>query len=89
MQEKMLESKAFMIQLGKDMKKARQEKGITQTDVACKMQLAGYDVDRFRIGRLENAERLITAPELFVLALILGLDLNFYKQVCTVSFKIA
>ena len=88
MQEKMLESKVFMIQLGKDMKRARRDQGITQNDVACRMQLVGYDVDRFRIGRMEKAERTVSAAELFVLASILGLDLNVYKQFFAVSFKI-
>ena len=80
MRDAMLEREVFMREFGKDMKKARREQGMTQSDLAAQMQLAGYDVDGLRISRLERAQRTLTAEELLVLASILFIDLNRYSQ---------
>lgn len=80
MRDAMLEREVFMREFGKDMRRARREQGLTQSDLAAQMQLAGYDVDGLRISRLERAERTLTAEELLVLASILFIDLNGYSQ---------
>ena len=80
MRDAMLEREVFMREFGKDMKRARREQGMTQSDLAAQMQLAGCDVDRFRINRLEKGAYVLRAEELLVLAFILFMDLNKYSR---------
>lgn len=46
----------------------RKEQGLSQRDLAQKLQLAGYDMDRNVITRIETNQRYVTDIELKALA---------------------
>lgn len=46
----------------------RQAKGFSQRDLAYKLQLAGYDMDKNVITRIENNQRYVTDLELKAIA---------------------
>ena len=49
----------------------RKEQGLSQRDLAQKLQLAGYDMDRNVITRIETNQRYVTDIELKALAEVL------------------
>lgn len=53
----------------------RKERGLSQRDLAQKLQLAGYDMDRNVITRIETNQRYVTDIELK--ALIEALDTTY------------
>lgn len=66
-----------MKQLGRDMKRARREQGMTQNDLAAQMQLLGMDVSCDRVRKLESGALRMSIDELFVLSSLLAWDLNY------------
>lgn len=54
------------------MQKLRLRKVWTQSDLAVKMQLFGWDASRESIAKLEKQRRRVTDVEMFVLSKILG-----------------
>ena len=52
----------------------RREKGLSQRDLAEKLQLAGYDMDKNVITRIETNKRYVTDLELKALSEIFGVS---------------
>lgn len=72
------DSKARNI-LGPGIRRVREGKGWSQDDLARRLQLAGWDVDRTLIARIELRTRCITDMELIALAETFGVSLNAFK----------
>jgi transcriptional regulator with XRE-family HTH domain len=58
--------------VGPQVRKFRARKQWSQDKLALKMQLAGWDLSRNAVTRLENQQRRVPDLELFVLARVLG-----------------
>ena len=52
----------------------RRQQGLSQRDLAHKLQLAGYDMDKNVITRIETNKRYVTAIELRALSQVLGVS---------------
>jgi len=57
--------------IGKNLKKIRLEKNLTQNDVALKLQLEGYEFDRITILRIEKGLRFVPDYEVKLLCKVL------------------
>lgn len=55
----------------------RKQQGISQRDLAHKLQLAGYDMDKNVITRIETNKRYVTDIELRALSEVLGVSYAF------------
>lgn len=55
----------------------RKEQGLSQRDLAQKLQLAGYDMDRNVITRIETNQRYVTDIELKALAEVLDTTYSY------------
>ncbi|WP_343082712.1 helix-turn-helix domain-containing protein [Blautia producta] len=55
----------------------RREKGLSQRDLAEKLQLAGYDMDKNVITRIETNKRYVTDLELKALSEIFGVSYEY------------
>ena len=64
--------------LGPGIRRVREEKGWSQEDLARRLQLAGWDVDRTLIARIELRLRCITDMELLALAETMGVKLQAF-----------
>jgi ribosome-binding protein aMBF1 (putative translation factor) len=64
--------------LGEQVRRARVEKGWSQSDLTRKLQLAGWDVERSVITKIELRRRCITDYELLILARTLGVNVNSF-----------
>ncbi len=62
---------------GKNIAKFRKEMGISQRELADRLQLVGLDVDKNAIQRMESGQRFITDIEIVALSKIL--DKSFEK----------
>lgn len=60
--------------IGKNLKKIRLEKKLTQKDIAIKLQLAGYECDRITILRIENGLRFVPDYEVKMLCDVLDIS---------------
>ena len=49
---------------GKNIKKIRKNKKITQEDLCARMQIMGYQISRSDISKLENGKRFISDSEI-------------------------
>ncbi len=58
---------------GKNIKIRRKEMGISQRELADKLQIAGLDLDKNAIQRIECGKRFVTDIEIKTIALILKL----------------
>ena len=52
----------------------RKQQGLSQRDLAHKLQLAGYDMDKNVITRIETNKRYVTDIELRALSQVLGVS---------------
>ena len=52
----------------------RRQQGLSQRDLAHKLQLAGYDMDKNIITRIETNKRYVTDIELRALSQVLGVS---------------
>lgn len=66
--------------LGPGIRRAREAKGWSQDDLARRLQLAGWDVDRTLIARIELRTRCITDRELVALAKMFGVKLDAFMD---------
>ena len=57
---------------GRNVAKIRTEIGISQRELADRMQLAGLDMDKNAIQRIEAGKRFVTDIEIIGLARVLG-----------------
>jgi len=62
--------------LGARIRRAREGKGWSQNDLARKLQLDGWDVERTVITKIELHRRCITDYELLAIADVLGVSLD-------------
>ncbi|MGN0635628.1 MAG: helix-turn-helix domain-containing protein [Acutalibacteraceae bacterium] len=61
---------------GKRLSEIRKSKGISQRELAKRMQLKGYDVDHYFIRRVENGERFVTDIDLKIFCETLDIHLS-------------
>ena len=61
---------------GKNLRKLRKNQGLTQRELASKLQLMGYDVDHYFILRAENGTRFVTDIELDMLSKALDVSVD-------------
>ena len=61
---------------GKNVAAFRKEYGISQRELADRLQLAGLDVDKNAVQRIECGKRFVTDIELVVLSQVLGKTLE-------------
>ena len=60
---------------GKNIKKIRKDKKITQEDLCARMQVMGYQISRSDISKLENGKRFISDFEVVGFAQALKIDI--------------
>ena len=60
--------------IGKNLKKIRLERNLTQSDIAAALQLKGYEFDRISILRIENGLRFVPDYEVKILCEVLGVS---------------
>lgn len=60
--------------IGKNLKKIRLERNLTQSDIATALQLKGYEFDRITILRIENGLRFVPDYEVKILCEVLGVS---------------
>ena len=62
--------------ISKKLIKLRKQKKLSQRDLAGKLQLAGYDMDKNVITRIETGQRYVTDIELCALSKILNVRID-------------
>ena len=62
--------------IGPQVRKIRERKGWTQSQLAVKLQLFGWDTSQDSVSRLENQDRRVPDLELFVLGKVLDAKLE-------------
>lgn len=65
---------------GLEIRRLREAKGWSQSDLARRLQLAGWDVERTVITKIELRRRCITDYELSFIADVLRVDLEKFAQ---------
>ena len=60
--------------IGKNIKKIRLERNLTQSDIAAALHLKGYKFDRITILRIENGLRFVPDYEVKILCEVLGVS---------------
>lgn len=65
--------------VGPRVKQARlnQTPRMTQEQLAIKLQIQGWDIDRFGVSKIERGERQVTDKELLLLAKALGVSVGW------------
>lgn len=61
--------------VGKQIKKIREKAGITQEQLAIRLELAGWRVDRFLVSKIERGERRVLDKEIWLIAKVLKVPL--------------
>ncbi len=59
---------------GKKIREARKKAGLSQTDLAAKLQLAGVTIERDSISRMESGTRFVCDYEVKILCEILNIE---------------
>jgi len=54
--------------VGKQLKEIREKLGISQEQLAIRLQMAGWQVDRFLISKIERGERQVLDKEVQLIA---------------------
>ena len=73
-------SNEFLNIAGKNIKKIRKEKKITQEDLCARMQVMGFKLSRSDISKLENGKKFITDTEVLGFSKALKVSiLDLYK----------
>jgi transcriptional regulator with XRE-family HTH domain len=62
--------------VGKSVKTIRESQGITQEQLAIKLEMAGWRVDRFLVSRIERGERQMLDMEIQLIAKVLGVSIS-------------
>jgi transcriptional regulator with XRE-family HTH domain len=65
---------------GKQIAIFRQRAGLSQGELATKVQLAGWDISRDVVIGIENSRRQVSDYELTILALVLGVNEGDFFQ---------
>ena len=61
---------------GKKVREFRKAEGITQDELAARLQVEGVNIERDSISRLEKGTRFVADYELIVLARVLGVKIE-------------
>lgn len=62
---------------GSRVKTVRKRLGLTQDDLAAKLQVSGVEIERNSISRLESGERFVADYELLTISKILGVSPSY------------
>ncbi len=62
--------------VGKNIKAIRESQGITQEQLAVKLEVAGWRVDRFLVSRIERGERQVLDKEIQIIAKVLKISVS-------------
>jgi len=63
--------------VGKNIERIRKEQGIKQKDFIAQMQTMGCDINPTSYSKLEGQVRSVTDKELFIIAKILGVAMEY------------
>ena len=66
--------------IGNLIKKNREEKHYTKTEVSHKLELLGIELDRFELYKIETAKTSVKDFELIVLCIVLDIDFEDLKK---------
>ena len=67
--------------VGRNIERLRKEKGIKQKDFIAKMQVMGCDINPTSYSKLEGQVRSTTDREVYVIAKLLGVDMeNLFRE---------
>lgn len=69
------------------LKSIRKSRGISQCQLAAKMQLLNVNIDQQMISRIENNRRIVTDYELACFANVLGVEAKELLQDCYEKIK--
>lgn len=67
--------------VGKSIKKIREKAGITQEQLAIRLEMAGWPIDRFVISKIERGERQVLDVEAQLLAKELHVPINYLFEI--------
>lgn len=62
--------------VGKNIAKIREQLGITQEQLAVRLQMAGWRVDRFLVSKIERGKRQVLDSEVLLIANALKVSIN-------------
>ena len=61
----------------KQLQKLRKQSGITQEQLAARMQVEGVQISQKAVSRIESGERVVADYELLILSKVLGVPLEW------------
>lgn len=62
--------------VGPQIRKLRFQKGLTQNELAARCCVAGFDISRGTLAKIEAQVRCVNDSELYVLAKVLGVSID-------------
>jgi transcriptional regulator with XRE-family HTH domain len=62
--------------VGKHIKEIREKLGISQEQLAIRLEMAGWQVDRFLISKIERGERQVLDTEVQLIAKVLKIPVS-------------
>lgn len=62
--------------VGKNVREIREKAGITQEQLAIRLEMAGWHIDRFLISKIERGERQVLDIEVQLFAKVLDVSIN-------------
>jgi len=62
--------------VGKYIKKLREQQGFTQGQLAIRIEMAGWQIDRFVVSKIERGDRQISDIEAQMIALVLKVSVS-------------
>jgi transcriptional regulator with XRE-family HTH domain len=67
--------------VGKNIKEIRESQGMTQEQLAIKLEVAGWRVDRFIVSRIERGKRQVLDFEIRLIAKVLKVSIaNLFEK---------
>ena len=67
--------------VGKHIKEIRERTGITQEQLAIRLEMAGWQVDRFLVSKIERGKRQVLDTEVQLIAKVLKVSVaNLFKD---------
>ena len=69
-------NKQIETKIGQNIRKIREAKGMTQDTLAAKLQLAGCDITRSAVAKIEVGQRHLYPDEIILIRKILGTTFN-------------
>ena len=67
--------------IGSLIKKHREEKHFTKTELSHKLELLGIELDRFELYKIENSKTSVKDFELIGLCIVLDIDFSELKKI--------